>query len=217
MIGSAQHSLAKWLTSILDPVLLLYSTNCIQDSFTFAQKFRQFNLPPSAFLCSFDISSLFINFPPAETINICADALYSGNLRAPSFPREVFIELMQTTTKSIEFSFNNIMYRQIDGLPLGSALVNIFVGYYESLLFRRVKKPPMYHCYVDGTFTIFDNENDCDNFLHQLNSLHPSLRFTFEIKVNRSLPFLDVQVEKMSSKLITSVYRKPTFTEQYLN
>ena len=28
-IGSAQHSLAKWLRSILDSVLLLYSTNCI--------------------------------------------------------------------------------------------------------------------------------------------------------------------------------------------
>ena len=103
------------------------------------------------------------------------------------------------------------------GSPLGSALANIFVGYYESLLFRRVKKPPMYYCYVDDTFTIFDSENDCDNFLHQLNSLHPSLRFTFEIKVNQSLPFLDIQVEKMGSKLITSVYRKPTFTEQYLN
>ena len=37
MIGSAQQFLAKWLTSILDPVLLLYSTNYIQNSFTFAE------------------------------------------------------------------------------------------------------------------------------------------------------------------------------------
>ena len=81
MIGSAQHSLAKWLTSILNPVLLLYSSNCIQDPFTFAQTIRQSDLPPSAFLCSFDISSLFINVLLAETINICADALYSSDLR----------------------------------------------------------------------------------------------------------------------------------------
>ena len=63
MIGLAQHSLAKWLMSILDLVLLLYSTNCIQDSFTFAQRIRQFDLPPPAFLCSFGISSLFTMFP----------------------------------------------------------------------------------------------------------------------------------------------------------
>ena len=103
------------------------------------------------------------------------------------------------------------------GLPLGPGLASMFVGYYETLLFRRVKKPPMCYRYMDDTFAIFDRENDCDKFLHQLNSLHPSLRFTFEKEVNQSLPFLDVQVEKVGSKLIASVYRKPTFTGQYLN
>ena len=115
MIGSAQHSLAKRLTSILDPALLLYSTNCIQDSFTFAQIIRQFDLPHSAFLCSFDISSLFTNAPLAETINICANALYGSDLIAQSFPREVLV-LLQTATKSVKFSFSNVMYRQIDGV-----------------------------------------------------------------------------------------------------
>ena len=75
----------------------------------------------------------------------------------------------------------------------------------------------MYYRYVDDAFAIFDSENDCDKFLHQLNSLHPSLRFTFEKEINQSPPYLDVQVEKVGFKLITSVYRKPTFTGQYLN
>ena len=46
-------------------------------------------------------------------------------------PREIFIELMQTATSSVEFSFNDSMYRQTDdvamGSPLGPALANIFV------------------------------------------------------------------------------------------
>ena len=77
---------------------------------------------------------------------------------------------MQTATKSVEFSFNNVTYRHRDGVamgfPLGPALANIFVGYYESLLFGRVKKPPMYYRYVDNAFAIFDSENACDKFLH---------------------------------------------------
>ena len=60
----------------------------------------------------------------------------------------------------------------------------------------------MYYRYVDDIFAIFDSKNDYDEFLHQFNSLHPSLRFTFEKQVNQSLPFLNVQVEKMSFKLI---------------
>jgi len=50
----------------------------------------------------------------------------------------------------------------------------------------------------------------------QLNSLHPSLQFTFEKECNQSLPFLDVMVEKAPPKFVTSVYRKPIFTGQYI-
>ena len=100
---------------------------------------------------------------------------------------------------------------------LGPALANILVGYYEFLMFRRVKKPPMYCRYVDDTFAIFDSENDFEEFLHQLNSLHPSMRFTFEKEVNQYLPFVDVQVEKVGFKLIATGYRKLTFTGRYLN
>ena len=145
MIGSAQHQLAQWLTSVIDPVLSLYSTHCISDSFTFADKVKTFNFPPSVFLCSYDVCSLFTNVPLAETIEICADALYNGELTPPPFPRTVFVELMQAATSSVEVSFNNIVHRQIDGVamgsPLGPSLANIFVGYYQALLFKRVNKP----------------------------------------------------------------------------
>ena len=214
MTGSAQHQLAQWLTSVIDPVLSLYSIHCITDSFTFADKVRTFNFPPSVFLCSYDVCSLFTNVPLAETIGICADALYNGELTPPPFPRAVFIELMQTATSSVEFSFNNIKHRQIDGVAMGSPLANIFVGYYEALLFKRVDKPLMYYRYVDDAFAAFNDE--CNEFFSHLNSLHPSLRFTFEKECNRTLLFFDVLVEKNGHKFVTSMYRKPTFTGQYI-
>ena len=102
------------------------------------------------------------------------------------------------------------------GSPLGPALANIFVGFCESKLFKNVKKPLFYHRYVDDTFVAFNNEVDCEEFLCHLNSLHPSLRFTFEKECDNCLPFLDVLVEKYDTEFITSVYRKPTFTGQYL-
>ena len=95
MTGSAQHQLAKWLPSLLQPVLQNLS-NCVSDSFTFVKEVRKFTFfPSSVFLCSFDISSLFTNVPLAETIEICADALYNDDSMAPSFPRNIFVELMQ--------------------------------------------------------------------------------------------------------------------------
>ena len=63
---------------------------------------------------------------------------------------------------------------------------------------------------------MFRNEEESDNFFKQLNCLHPSLKFTFEKEKNNCLPFLDVNVERTATGFETSVYRKPTFTGQYL-
>ena len=123
MTGSAQPQPAKNLTSLLEPVLTLYSSNCIWDSFIFADIIKTSNLDPSsAFLCSVDISSLFTYVPQAETIQICADALYSSEHTTARFPLQIFVEFMEMATSSVEFSFNDIMHRQINGVAMGSPL-----------------------------------------------------------------------------------------------
>ena len=47
MIGSAQHELAKFLAALLQPVLNRYSINCIQDSFTFAERIQKLSVNPN--------------------------------------------------------------------------------------------------------------------------------------------------------------------------
>ena len=221
MTGSAQHQLAKYFSSLFEPVLTLYSSNCIRGSFTFADIIKTSNLDLSSiFLCSFNISSLFTNVPLAETIQICADALYSSEHPPAPFPRQIFVELMEMATSSVEVILNDVTHRQIDGVAmessLGPALANIFVGYYESKLFQTTSKPEMYYRYMDDTFVVFSNEDECDLFLDSLNSLHPSLYFAFEKESKMALPFPDILVEKSPSKFITFIYRKLTFTGQYL-
>ena len=102
------------------------------------------------------------------------------------------------------------------GSPLSPALTNIFVGYQEAKLFNIAKRPLVYFQYIDDTFAVLNNEEDCNNFFIHVNSLHPSLRFTYKKESNYSFPFLDVLVERHDLEFLTSVYRKPTFTSQYL-
>ena len=123
LIGSSQNKLAKWLAEIFPPVLKLYSSHCVKDSFTFANFIQNCHLEPAkTFLCYFDISSLFTNVPLDETIEICADALYRGHLDCPPIPEDTFRELMLIATRGVEFSFNNQMYKQLDGVAMGSPL-----------------------------------------------------------------------------------------------
>ena len=146
MIGSSQHELAKWLCTILQPMLDQYSARCIKDSFTFAKTIQELTTDSDqTFLCSFDISSLFTNIPLGETIQICADSLYESNLTPPIMDKDVFIELMNIATTFVEFSFNNKMYKQIHGVamgsPLGLAQENILIEYQEEKLFIDNNQP----------------------------------------------------------------------------
>ena len=98
---------------------------------------------------------------------------------------------MNVATKSVEFSFDNVMYKQTGGvamgIPCGPALANIFVGYYENKLFTSVEKSLFYTRYVDDTIAIFRSDTKADKFFTSLNSLHSALKFIMEKDANQTL------------------------------
>ena len=192
-------------------------------SFTFSSVISQL-LPcvASQFMVSFHITSLFTNVPLDEVICICAYLLYRIPLiSVPSFPESFCVELMELATKSVSFSFNDSMYRQVDeisiGFPLGPILPNIFVGFNEKQLFEKFTKPYIYLRFMDDTFACFSSCNEASSFFQRLNDLHPSLTFTMDEEKDNQLPFLDVLFERRSFTFVTSIYRKPTFTGLYLS
>ena len=103
------------------------------------------------------------------------------------------------TPKNKPNQTNCTIYRQVDGIsmgsPLGPILTNIFVGSYEKLLFYRFLKPYIYLRYVGDTFACFSSRYKSLSFFHCLNDLHPSLIFAMDGKGDNKLPFFDVLVE----------------------
>ena len=71
--------------------------------------------------------------------------------------------------------------------------------------------------YVDDTFTII-KKNNRNSFLQHLNSIHPNIKFTCEeVRSDGSMPFLDILIApEEDDSLTTSVFRKPTHTDLYL-
>ena len=112
------------------------------------------------------------------------------------------------------------MYKQTDraamASPLGLLWPISLLDIMKKKLFSQTQKPQTYFRNVDNTFSMFNHEAEADEFLTKLNCLHPSLKFTFEKEKDKCLPFLDVNVERTDIGFETSVYRKPTFTGQYL-
>ena len=77
--------------------------------------------------------------------------------------------------------------------------------------------PVLWKRFVDDTFTII-HKQDKDSFLDHLNNIHPSIKFTSEdTRPDGAIPFLDILITpKDDGSLQTSVYRKPTHTDLYL-
>jgi len=71
-------------------------------------------------------------------------------------------------------------------------------------------------CY--DTFAIINSMEEADKILEYLNKQHESIKFTMEKEENNAINFLDIKIQKKRDlSLITSTYRKPTFTGVFLN
>ena len=56
-----------------------------------------------------------------------------------------------------------------------------------------------------------------DKILIALNSFHENIKFTFEIEKDNTIPFLDILIIRKPGKIETTVYRKKTCTDLYMN
>ena len=68
-------------------------------------------------------------------MEIYTDAFHRGHPDCLPIPEDTFRELMLISTRGVEFSFNNWMYKQLDGVAMGSslgpALANIFLAFMQ--------------------------------------------------------------------------------------
>ncbi|XP_072023436.1 uncharacterized protein [Amphiura filiformis] len=89
---------------------------------------------------------------------------------------------------------------------------------FEEKALQSYHNPPKYWGrYVDDIMVIMDKA-EVDMFTQHLNSVHPSIKFTVEFESNNALAMLDTLITRTpDGKLVFSVYRKSTHTDQYLN
>ena len=86
----------------------------------------------------------------------------------------------------------------------------------EQAITNATCKPKIWKRYVDDTFPVLDRDH-VDDFLQHLNCQQSTIRFTMETERDNTIPFLDITVTRDSDCLVTTtVYRKPTHTNQYL-
>ena len=64
---------------------------------------------------------------------------------------------------------------------------------------------------------MFEHKDHVKKFLRYMNSRHRNIQFTCEEESNDKISFLDISITRSKNKLVTSLYRKKTFSGIYMN
>ena len=219
-IGTATYQVSKYLADILLP--LTKNEYTINNTKDFVDRLRSATIAPDCIMVSFDVESLFTNVPLDYTINYILDKVYKDKVIKTKLKRNQLQQLLQLCTKEMHFSFGGQIFRQVDGVamgsPLGPVLANIFMVSLENSLVNKLSdKMPLWFRYVDDTFT-FIKKGEIEHVIEILNKFHKDINFTHEVESDNIISFLDVKVIRQESgTFVTEVYRKATDTNIYIN
>ena len=172
----------------------------------------------------YDVKALFTSVPVQPAIQIVKQKLQQDT----TLPQRTSMSIAQITSllefclTHTYFLFQGKYYQQAQGAAMGSPISpligNIFMEEFEVKALQSFPNPPsLWLRFVDNTFVINRAEHSQD-LLHHINNQDPHIQFTVEPTQQGSLPFLDTLVTiQPDSTSSTSVYRKPTHTDQYLH
>ena len=125
-----------------------------------------------------DVDSLFTNIPLEDTINICTNLLYDNEDIIEGINKSEFKNLLSLATQESYFIFNDVLYKQKNGVamgsPLGPTMANVFLSFCEIKWLEQCPKdfkPVFYRRYADDIFVLFESPEHLSKFRNHFNTL----------------------------------------------
>ena len=145
--GSVTYGVAKVLTRVIKP-LVGKSPHHIRSMGDFVSNAKWFTLQPGECLSSYDVTSLFTSVPIDPALNVIKDLLEKDeklNDRTVLLVQNI-IELLGFCLHNTYFSFQNMFYEQVEGVPMGSPVspivANLYMESFERKALSSANNPP---------------------------------------------------------------------------
>ena len=190
----------------------------------FVEQIKEVKLKKEESMVSYDVTALFTSVPIPPVLEIIEDKLNEDKdlPQRTSMNTRHIIRLLEFCLRSTYFVFQGQYYEQTEGAAMGSPLsliiANIYMEHFETRALETAPHPPtLWKRFVDDTFVILETTYK-DEFFQHIYGIEKKIQFTAEnTRADGSLPFLDTLVTvQEDGSLSTSIYRKPTHTNQYL-
>ena len=136
-IGAYNYKLAKFLTSMLDLVIL--KDHCTKDSLSFCKEIKKVSSTNK--LISYDICSLFTSISLNGIIDLAVKLIFDNNPTIKITKKDLKKHFEFATSKT-HILFDGNYYDQIDGVamgsPLGLVLAKSFYGFLRKAMVKGV-------------------------------------------------------------------------------
>ena len=222
-IGSVSYATSKELARILQP-LVGRSPYHVHNNQDLSEDLKSLKLGKDECLMSFDMKALFTSIPIKPAIQGIKRLLEKDQdlKQRTSMSVDHIISLLECCLRSTYFTLKGRFYEQQEGAAMGSPISPIVANLYlEDLETKAIQSaqnlPSFWRRFVDDTLTIIKS-SQIEGFLKHLNSIDHHIQFTKEeSRPDGSIPFLGILITpKEDGILSTTVYRKPTHTDLYL-
>lgn len=171
-------------------------------------------------LISLDVESLFTNTP----IDLAMQGInnrWSYICKRTDIPQHEFLNIVKFILDSSYFIFNDNIYKQTFGTPMGSPLspiiADIVLQDIENKALHKLNlKFPFFYRYVDDII-LATHPHNIDTVWNTFNSYHERIRFTIEYEDNQGISFLDLKLKIKNNKLDINWFHKDTCSGRYLS
>jgi hypothetical protein len=221
--NSLAYKISKHITQMLQQVLNLPNTFNIKNSIKLTQEIDNLNTNYNTRFCSFYITNMYSNIPNQDTINIIKDILQ--NEQYPNLYIQTMVRILTTILDQDFLKFNNKIYQQKEGLPMGAPLSPILSEIYiqnieQNIIINILQNYKIlgYYRYVNDILLVFNQQiTNINNTLKQFNEINPKLQFTIEKEKDNVINFLDITITRNPNNVQHGIYRKPTTTDNIIH
>lgn len=215
---------AQFIDHVLQPLSKSYP-DYLQNSTSLIQTLENLTVSENITLVTIDVVNLYPSIPQTECLEIIYNEMYTHS-DLILFDPNLVIKLLHININYNYFEFIKIYFQQIQGTAMGAAFSPSLANIFMSVILRRFlntqkHQPILLRRYIDDIFMIWSNEHNLTEFMNNLNTFHPNLKFTNH-QSNTSTDFLDLTIYKgyrFSNNNILDIktFQKPQNLYQYLH
>ena len=191
------------------------------------RSFPGLKVPQGTIIVSMDVVALYHSIPIQDGIVAVMEKIaeHEQEIDLLNMSLEEIEGLLNLVLNNNYFKFDDIVYRQREGVAMGNHLAPPFAIVFMDKLEQKMlttarKSPEFFNRYVDDCLMAWTHgEEELLEFLRHSNSQHPNIRFTWEYSSQgRSVNYMDMSIKVTEEQQLEyGLYQKPSDSGVNLN